>query len=72
MSSTRVKTSRHVRGEEEIEHRTPSKVLDDQRVEGELSSDIEEDPSSRCLVTNESRSKSVKEDLESAVNGADT
>lgn len=56
VTSTRVKTSRHVRGEEEVKHRTPSKVLDDQSVEGELSGDVEEDPSSRCLVTNESGS----------------
>ena len=56
VTSTRVKTSRHVRGEEEVKHRTPTKVLDDQSVEGELSGNVEEDPSSRRLVTDETGS----------------
>lgn len=44
----------------------PSERFDDDRVKRELGSNVEEDPASWGLVTNETGSECVKEDLESA------
>lgn len=71
VSTQRMQRPGHVTRQEEVEHRVPSPVLDDQGVEGQLYEPVERDPARRGLLTDKAGTESVEEDLEGAVSNVD-
>lgn len=67
-----VETSRHVTTEEEVEHRVPPKVFDNEGIEGELGDEVANDPLCRSLVAHEAGSEGVEEDLEGTARGKES
>lgn len=67
VTSAGVQTAGHVAAQEEVEHRGPSPVLDDESVERELHGPVKGDPARGSLLANEAGAEGVKEDLEGAV-----
>ena len=64
--SARVQASSEERAHDQVDQRIPSERLDQQGVEGEYSGEVDEMPRGGFLRSDESRSKSVEQDLERA------
>ena len=70
VARTGVQGPGHEARHEEVQHRVPPKVLDDEQVESELGGDVERNPARRRLRLDKARTEGVKEDLERPEGGS--